>query len=115
MVNEDVNFRFNVNDGLTIVGHSFVRRVSIRSTVEKVEIFHTLGRSKLDITSWRIFLQLNVLASLIASLALRQAVADFGSPMWSHPRFRSLTGFRFSNVSSSCRDEDVIEARNSKR
>ena len=34
--------------------------------------------------------------------------------MWSHWRFRSLAGFRFSDVNSCGRDEDVIEARNSK-
>ena len=39
VVNEDVSFRFNISDGWTVVGHSFVRRVSIRSTVETLDNF----------------------------------------------------------------------------
>ena len=39
MVNEDVSFRFNINDGSTVVGHSFVRRVSIGGTVETLDNF----------------------------------------------------------------------------
>ena len=40
---------------------------------------------------------------------------NFGFYLWSHPKFRSLAGFKFYYVSRCGRDEDVIEARNSKR
>ena len=45
-----------------------------------------------------------LLAILMDRLMEVIMVADLGSHMWSHPRFRSFTGFRFSNVSSSCGD-----------
>ena len=43
------------------------------------------------------------------------AVADLGSDMWSYPRLRSSIGFRFSNLGSSSGDQNVIEARYTKR
>ena len=45
-----------------------------------------------------------LLAILMARLTEAISVADFGSHTSTHPRFRSLTEFRFSNGSSSCRD-----------
>ena len=37
-----------------------------------------------------------LLAILMDRLTEAIAVADLGSHMWSHPRFRYFTGFRFS-------------------
>ena len=45
-----------------------------------------------------------LLAILMDRLTETIADADLGSHMWSHQRFRSFTGFRFSNVSISCGD-----------
>ena len=39
MVYEDVSFGFNISDGSTVVGHCFVRRVSIRSTIKTLSDF----------------------------------------------------------------------------
>ena len=55
------------------------------------------------------------LVILIDRLKEMISSANFGLLMWSHPRFRSLAAFRFYYVSRCGRDEDVIEARNSKR
>ena len=41
MINEDVSFRFDISDRSTVVRHSFVRRVSIRSTVETVVVSYS--------------------------------------------------------------------------
>ena len=132
MVNEDVSFRFNISDGSTVVGHSFVRRVSIRSTIETLDnfphvrtigighrvlekIFPTFCFGLVDLLVSFTTSVYSLLVILMDHLMEAISVADFGSHMWSHPRFRSLAGFRFSNMSSSCRDLDAIEARNSKR
>ena len=132
VVNEDVSFRFNISDGSNVVGHSFVRRVSIRSTVETLnnfphvrtvgighrileKIFPTFSFCLVDRLVSFTTSVCPLLATMMDRLMEAISVADFGSHMWTHSRFRSLTGFRFSNVSSSCRDEDVIEARNLKR
>ena len=40
---------------------------------------------------------------------------DFGLHIWSYPRFKLLVGFRFSDKSCCGWDENVIEARDSKR
>ena len=45
-----------------------------------------------------------LLAILMDCLMEAIAVADLGSHMWSHPRFRSFIGFRFPNVGSSSGD-----------
>ena len=41
--------------------------------------------------------------------------AHFGLRVRSHPRFRFLAGFRFSDVSCCSLDENVFEKRGSKR
>ena len=132
MVNEDVSFRFNISYGSTVVGHSFVRRVSIRSTVETLNNFphvrtvgigHCVLEKIFPIFCFGLVDRLvsfmtsiyPLLAILMDHLTEAILVADFGSHMWSHPRFGSLTGFRFPKLSSSCRDEDAIEVRNSER
>ena len=56
-----------------------------------------------------------LLAVLMDCLTEAIAVADLGSDMWSYPRLRSSTGFRFSNVGSSSGDQNVVEARYTKR
>ena len=56
-----------------------------------------------------------LLAALMDRLTETIVVADLGSHMWSHPRLRSSTGFRFSNVGSSSGDQNVVEARYTKR
>ena len=126
MVNEDVSFRFNISDGSTVVGYSFVRTVSIRSTVETLDdfphvrtvgighcilekIFPTFCFGLIDRLIGFTTSVYPLLVILMDRLMEAISVADFGSHMWSHPRFRSLAGFRFSNVSS------VIEVINSKR
>ena len=132
MVNEDISFGFNISDGSTLVGHSFIRRVSIRSAVKTLNNFpHVwtvrIGHCILE----KIFLTFclglvdhfgsfttsiyPLLAILMDDLAEAISVAVFGSHMWSHPRSRSLAEFRFSEMSSCCRDEDVTEAKNLKR
>ena len=124
MVNEDVSFRFNISDGSTVVGHSFVRRVSVRSTVKTLNNF--LFSVFCFLTPAFCFGLVDRLGSFMTSVypllvilmdRLTEAIsiADFGSHMWSHPRFRSFAGFGFFDASSCSRDEDVIEARNSKR
>ena len=132
MVNEDVSFRFNISDGSTVVGHSFIRRVSVRSTLETLDnfphvrtvrighcilekIFPTFCFGLVDCVVSLTTSVYSLLTILMDRLMEAISVADFGSHMWSHPRFRYLAGFRFSNVSSSCRHQDLIEARNSKR
>ena len=132
VVNEDVSFRFNISDDSTVVGHSIIRRVSIRSTVETLnnfphvraagighnvleKIFPTFAFGLADCLisfTTRVYRLLAILMDRLTEVIL---VADFGSHMWIHPRFRSHTGFRFSYVSSSCKEEDVIEGINSKR
>ena len=113
------------------MGYSFVRRVSIRSTVKTLnnfphvrtvgirhrvleKIFPTFCFGPVDRLVSLTTSVYSLLAILMDCLTEAISVADFGLHMWSHSRFRSLTGFRFSKVTSSCRD-DVIEARNSKR
>ena len=39
VVNEYVSFRFNTSDRFAIVGHSFVMRVSIRTTIASLDNF----------------------------------------------------------------------------
>ena len=118
------------------MGHSFVRRVSIRSTVKALnnfphvrttvgighrileKVFPTFPTFCLGLVDCLVSFTTSVyplLAILMDCLTEAISVADFGLHMKSHPRFRSLAGFRFSGVSSSYRDEDVIEARNLKR
>ena len=43
MVNEDVSLGFGISDRSTVVRHSFVRRVSVRSTVETLDNFPHVG------------------------------------------------------------------------
>ena len=126
MVNEDVSLGFNISDGSTVVGHSFVRRVSIRSTIETLDnfphvrtirighrvlekIFPTFCYGLIDLLVSFTTTVYPLLVILMDPLMEAISVVDFGSHMWSHPRFRSLAGFRFSNVNS------VIEVINSKR
>ena len=40
---------------------------------------------------------------------------DFGSHLWSHPRFRFLARFYFLDVGCYSRDENIIETRYTKR
>ena len=73
MVYEDVSFGFNISDGSTVVGHFFVRRVSIRSTIKTLSDFphvwtFRIGHCVLEKT----FLT-SVLASLIVLVASLQA------------------------------------------
>ena len=56
-----------------------------------------------------------LLAILMDRLSEAISVADFRSYMRIHPRFRFLAGFGFTDVSSSCRDKDFIEARDPER
>ena len=132
VVNEDVGFRFNISDGSAVVGHTFIRRVGIRSTIETLnnfphvrtvgighrvseKIFPTFCFGLVDCLSSFTTSVYPLLAILMDRLTEAISLADFGLHMWSHQRFGSLTGFRFFNVSSSCRNKDVIEARKSKR
>ena len=39
IVHEDISFGLNISDGSTVVGHSFIRRVSIRSTTKTLNDF----------------------------------------------------------------------------
>ena len=39
IVYEEINFGLNISDGSTVVGHSFIRRVSIRSTAKTLNDF----------------------------------------------------------------------------
>ena len=39
IVHEDISFGLNISDGSTVVGHSFIRRVSIRSTAKTLNDF----------------------------------------------------------------------------
>ena len=120
MVNEDVSLGSNISDGSTVVGHSFVRGVSIKSTVKTLNnfphvrtvgighrIFPTFCFGLVDCLGSFTTSVYPLLAILMDRLAEAISAADFGSHMWSYPRFRSFAGFRFSDVSSSCRDEDV--------
>ena len=132
MVNEDVSFRFDTSDGSTVVGYSFVGRVSIRNTVKTLnnfshvwtagvghcvlgKIFPTFCLGLVDCLGSFTTSVYPLLAILMDRLTEAICFSDFGSHMWNHPRFRSLHGFSFSDVSSCCRDEDVTEARNLKR
>ena len=132
MVNEDVSFGLNIIDDSTAVRHSFVRRVSIRSTVKTLSNCPhvwtvTIGHRVSEKIFPTFFLGLDdrlgtfttsvypLLVVLMDRLTKAISIADFCSNMWSNPRFRSFAWFRFSNVSSCGRDEDVTEARNSKR
>ena len=109
MVNKDVSFAFNISDGSTVVGHSFVRRISIRSTVETLRItvennfLHVwtvrIGQCILDKIFPTLCLGLvDCLVSFTTSVYPLQAIlmdrlteanlnTDFGSNMWNHPRF----------------------------
>ena len=132
MVNEDVSFGFNISDDSTAVRHSFVRRVSFRSTVKTLNNFpHVwtviIGYRVLEKIFLTFFLRLvdrlgsfttsiyPLLVVLMDRLTKAISIADFCSNMWSNPRFRSFAWFRFSKVSSCGRDGDVTEASNSKR
>ena len=132
MIYEGVSFGFNISDGSTIVGHSFVKGVSIMSTIKTLNNFpHVwtirIGHCILEkifatfclglVDSLGSFTTcINPLLVILMDRSSEPILgADFGSHVWSHPRFRFLAGFRFSNVSSCGRDEDVIEACNSKR
>ena len=114
------------------MGHGFVRRVSIRSTVKTLSNFPhvwTVGirhrvLEKIFPAFWLGLINClgsfttsayPLLAILMDRLAEAILSADFGSHVWSHPRFRSLAEFWFSDVSSCDRDENFIEARSSKR
>ena len=121
-----------ISDGSTVVGQSFVRRVSIRSAVKTLNNFpHVwtvgIGHRVLEKIFPTFCLGLDdrlgsfttsvypLLTILMDCLMEAISIADFGLYMWSHRRFRSLAGFRFSNVNSCGRDEDVTETRNLKR
>ena len=117
MVNEDISFGFNISDGSTLVGHSFIRRVSIRSTVKTMNNFPHVWTVRIGHCILEIFLTFclglvdclgsfttsiyPLLAILMDHLSEAISVAVFGSHMWSHPRFRSLAGFRFSDMSAA--------------
>ena len=114
MVNEAFSFGFNISDGLTIVRHSFVRRVSIRSTVKTLNNFphvwtvgiehHDLEKIfptfSLGLTDYLASFMTSVyplLAILMDCLTEAILIADFGSHRGNHSRFRSLAGLRFSD------------------
>ena len=112
MVNEDVSLGSNISDCSTVVGHSFVRGVSIKSTVKTLNNFPHVRRPTfcfglVDCLGSFTTSVYPLLAILMDRLTEAISAADFGLHMWSYPRFRSFAGFRFSDVSSSCRDEDV--------
>ena len=104
MVNEDVSFGFSISDGSTFVGHSFVRRISIRSTVKTLnnfarvwtvgighrvleKIFSTLCLGLVDrLVSFTTSVYL-LLAILMDHLTEVISNTDFGADMWSHPSF----------------------------
>ena len=130
IISLNVSFGFSINDGSAVVGHGFVRRSSIRSTVKNnfphvwtvgighrvlEKIFPTLCLGLVDCLVNFMTSVYPLLAILMDCLMEAISNTDFGLDMWSHPRFWSLAGFRFSDVSSYCRDEDGIEVRNLKR
>ena len=132
MVNEDASLGFNISDCSTVVGHSLVKRVSVRSSVKTLNSFPHVwtvrtGHPVLEkISPAFCFYLVDCLGSsttrvypllviLMDRLTEAISIANFDSHMWSHPRCRSFAGFGFSDVSSCSRDEGVIEARNSKR
>ena len=104
MVNEDVSFGLSISDGSTVVGHGFVRRIGIRSTVKTLnkfphvwtvgiehhvleKIFPTLCLGLVDrLVSYATSVY-PILAILMNRLTEAILNADFGSDMWSHPRF----------------------------
>ena len=120
IVYENVSFGFNISDGLTVVEHCFVRRVSIRSTVNDFphfwtgycvfeKVFPTFCLGIVD-SLGSFTASVNSLLSILMDHSAKSiSSAVLGSHVWSHPRFRLLTGFIFSNIFH------VIEARNSKR
>ena len=104
MVNENVSFRFNINDDSTVVGDSFVRRIIIRSTVETLnnfphvwtvrighrvleKIFPTLCPGLVDrLVSFTTSVY-PLLAILMNRLTETISNTEFGSNKWSYPRF----------------------------
>ena len=118
VVYEDVSYGSNISDGSTVVGHSSARRVSFRNTVKTLtnfphvrtveighrvleKVFPTFCFGLVDCLGSFTTSVIPLLAILMDRLTEAISVADFGSHMWSYPRFRSLAGFRFSDVSSS--------------
>ena len=108
-------FRFDVNDGSTIVGHGFVWRVGIWSTVQTLDDFpHVWAVSIRHCVLEEIFptfcfglvdsfggftASINPLL-LILMYCPTDAISstDFRSHVRSHPRFRFLARFRFHCV-----------------
>ena len=132
MVYEDVGFRLDISDGLTVMGYCFVRRVCIRSTVQTLNYFpHVRAVWVGHCVLKKIFpaFCLDLVDSFggfttsiypLLSILMRCSMeaiqsADFGTDLRIHPRFRLLAGFRFSNVSCCSWDENIIEVRDSNR
>ena len=118
MVYEEVGFGFNISDGSTLVGLCFFGIISIRSTVQTlndspsvwtVRIGHCVLENIFSTFCLGLVDRLGSFTTTVNPLlvilmyCLTEAISseDFGSPVWSHPRFRFLAGFRFSNVSCS--------------
>ena len=132
VIYEYIDFGFDVGDGSTVMGHCFVWRVGIGGTDQTLddfshfctiwirhcvlkEIFPTfclglvdsLGRFTASIDPFLSFLMDCPTEAILST--------DFGLHVLSHPRFRFLARFCFSNVHCRRRNENVIETRYTKR
>ena len=116
MVYEEVGFGFDISDGSTLVGLCFFGIISIRSTVQTLNdspyvwtvrighcvlenIFSTFYLGLVDRLGSFTTTVNPILVILMYCSTDAISSEDFGSAVWSHPRFRFLAGFRFSNVS----------------
>ena len=102
IISLNVSFGFSINDGSAVVGHGFVRRSSIRSTVKNnfphvwtvgighrvlEKIFPTLCLGLVDCLVNFMTSVYPLLAILMDCLMEAISNTDFGLDMWSHPRF----------------------------
>ena len=115
MVYEYFGFGFDVSDGSTVVGHCFIWRVGIRSTVQTLDNFPHIWATRIRhcvlkeifptfclcfVDSLGDFKAIiNPLLSVLMGCPTKAISSmDFGSHVWSHPIFRFLARFCFPDV-----------------
>ena len=131
-INEYVSFEIDVCEGSTVVGHCFVTRVGIKSTVQTLDEFpHIWAIWILHCVLKKIFpifylgliygfggfmANINPLLSILIYCPTNVISSTYlWSQVWSHPRFRFLARFCFSGVRYCSWDENIIETRYTKR